>query len=68
MKQDQTQYYKQRILKLMSLIEDKTNRMFHETHPELERSIWMTMDNGNDRSGLIYITDQLSGIFDEVNK
>ncbi len=58
------QYYKQNILDLMTQVENKFGKMFHELDPELEREVFMTFDNDNDKSGLIYLNNKIAKLLD----
>ena len=55
---------KKSILSKMKVVESKTGKLFHETHPELEERFWECVDHDS-YSGLMFINESLSKIIDK---
>lgn len=58
--------YAMTIFKLMALIENKTGKMFQETHGELEKDFWDAVDTGNSNK-VKFVYNQLCKEFDSLN-
>ncbi len=50
----------------MNGIEDKTGKMFHETHKELERDIYKAFDAKN-MSNILYFHNKLCKEYDKLD-
>ncbi len=64
--QDTITYYSKQCVKLMNGIEDKTGKMFHETHKELERDIYKAFDAKN-MSNILYFHNKLCKEYDKLD-
>jgi hypothetical protein len=45
--QEQIQYFKDQILKIMAQVESITGELFHETYPVFEADFWSKADSNN---------------------
>lgn len=64
MRIDQKALENKRIFTLIDLIESKTGKMFHETHPELCQEHMSVMDG---KSKAIHLISKLTKIIDSLN-
>lgn len=65
MKYNYKQINERRALNLIEQIENRTNKMFQESHPELEKTY---QEVATLNAGWPYLINQLSKVLDQLNK
>lgn len=66
--QDQLTYYRQQCVHLMSVIEDRTGKMIHESqHSKLEYEFWLAVD-AKDLNKVKLVHNLLCKITDNINE
>jgi hypothetical protein len=63
---DTINYYSRQGVALMNAIENKTKKMFHETHSELEESWYNALDTKN-MGNIVYFHNQLCKEYDRLD-